>query len=174
MERLKKVLTTWDEGICTDAAPMNSSSKAAEIVRRARKEGLIETREPAVVDLEATWASIAETHGRTYVNAVPERDPKHLAESQGFTWSPGFAESVARVWHAHTEACRLARSEGVVFHPASGAHHADRDRGGGFCTFNFLVGAANAMLGEGCRSGRHRRPGRPPGRRHGEADPRAA
>ena len=40
-----------------------------------------------------------------------------------------------------------------MFHPVSGAHHARRDHGAGFCTFNFLVGAGLAML-DGHRVGR--------------------
>ncbi len=34
-------------------------------------------------------------------------------------------------------------------HPVSGAHHADHERGGGFRTFNFLVGAGLQLLDAG-------------------------
>jgi acetoin utilization deacetylase AcuC-like enzyme len=37
----------------------------------------------------------------------------------------------------------------MVLHPVSGAHHAQYDRGWGFCTFNFLLGAGTALLEEG-------------------------
>ena len=37
----------------------------------------------------------------------------------------------------------------MVLHPVSGAHHAGYARGSGFCTFNFLVGAARAMVHDG-------------------------
>jgi acetoin utilization deacetylase AcuC-like enzyme len=46
-------------------------------------------------------------------------------------------------------ACRLALGARNVFHPVSGAHHARWNRGGGFCTFNFLVGAGRALLDAG-------------------------
>jgi acetoin utilization deacetylase AcuC-like enzyme len=83
------------------------------------------------------------------VEAVRTGEPRALAQSQGFRWSPEFAASVARIWNGHQAACRLALSEGLVLHPVSGAHHARREQGGGFCTFNFLVGAGRAALREG-------------------------
>jgi acetoin utilization deacetylase AcuC-like enzyme len=36
----------------------------------------------------------------------------------------------------------LAKTAGIVFHPVSCAHHAFYACGSGFCTFNFLAGAA--------------------------------
>jgi acetoin utilization deacetylase AcuC-like enzyme len=83
------------------------------------------------------------------VEAVRTGESRALAQSQRFRWSPEFAESVARIWSGHQAACRLALSEGVALHPVSGAHHARREQGGGFCTFNFLVGAGRAVLREG-------------------------
>jgi acetoin utilization deacetylase AcuC-like enzyme len=117
-------------------------------VRLAEAEGLLETRsEP--FDPERTWADIATVHDPAYVEAVRTGRPLRLAESQGFRWSPDFADAVARIWSGHLGACRLALSEGGVFHPVSGAHHADASRGRGFCTFNFLAGAARAMVRAG-------------------------
>jgi acetoin utilization deacetylase AcuC-like enzyme len=95
------------------------------------------------------WQDIATVHAPEYVEAVRTGDPRTLAESRGFRWSPGFAESVARIWAGHTAACRLALHERLVLHPVSGAHHAHRARGAGFCTFNWLVGAGRALLREG-------------------------
>ena len=100
-------------------------------------------------DTEAAWADIALVHDPAYVQAVRTGRPRRLAESQGFRWSPAFAESVARIWAGHIAACTLALTEGVVLHPVSGAHHAFYERGGGFCTFNYLVGAARAVARRG-------------------------
>lgn len=84
-----------------------------------------------------------------YVEAVRTGHPRHLAESQGFRWSPAFADSVARIWAGHLAASRLALSEGLVLHPVSGSHHAKRARGSGFCTFGYVVGASLRILDEG-------------------------
>ena len=120
-------------------------------MRLAQDDDLLDVRR-VPFDADAVWAGIAAVHDPAYVDAVRTGAPRRLAESQGFRWSPAQADAVARIWNGHVAACRLALAEGLVFHPVSGAHHAGRATGSGFCTFNFLSGAARAMLGEGCRS----------------------
>ena len=104
---------------------------------------------PSPVVTDETWKDIATVHDEAYVRAVREGHPRALAESQGFVWSGAFAHAVARIWAGHAAACELALGEGLVLHPVSGAHHASRGRGGGYCTFNFLVGAARRLLDRG-------------------------
>ena len=103
----------------------------------------------APFDPDAAWADISRTHDPAYVDAVRTGSPRTRAQSQGFRWSPELADAVARIWSGHQHACRLARDCGLVVHPVSGAHHARRGSGGGYCTFNFLAGAARAMADEG-------------------------
>lgn len=135
----------FDPRYCTAAAPTTSTTKQAETVRIALREGLLNLAPWTFNDTRA-WAGVERVHAPDYVGAVRCGQPRALAESQGFTWSLEFAQSAARIWAGHLYACRLALAEGIVFHPVSGAHHARRDRGAGFCTFNFLVGAGFAML----------------------------
>jgi acetoin utilization deacetylase AcuC-like enzyme len=135
----------FDARYCTTAAPTISTTKQAETVGAALQEGLLDLAPWTFNDARA-WAGVERVHEPAYARAVRCGQPRALAESQGFTWSLEFAQSAARIWAGHTYACRLALSEGIVFHPVSGAHHARRDRGAGFCTFNFLVGAGLAML----------------------------
>ena len=143
-----KLATVWDERYCVKAAHTNSTLKQKYVVRAARDEQLLDLRAVAF-NAGLAWADIATVHAAAYVDAVRTGDPRELAESQGFDWSPAFAESVALIWSGHTAACRLALEEKVVFHPASGAHHAGRDGGAGFCTFNFLAGAGRRLLDDG-------------------------
>jgi acetoin utilization deacetylase AcuC-like enzyme len=140
-----KILTIWNDAYTTDAASTNSTSKQRVVVDLAKAEGLIELL-AAPFDADATWAAIATVHDPAFVDAVKTGQPRHLAQSQGFTWSPAFADAVARIWSGHIAACRAALHAGMVLHPVSGAHHAGYARGSGFCTFNFLVGAARAMV----------------------------
>ena len=143
-----KLATIWDERYCVKAAYTNSTLKQAHVVHAALDEGLLDIR-PVPIDVEATWADISGVHAAAYVNAVRTGSPRTLAESQGFDWSPAFAQSVALIWNGHIAACRLALDERVVFHPVSGAHHAHRETGSGFCTFNYLVGAGRRLLDDG-------------------------
>ena len=138
----------FDARYCTAAAPTISTTKQADVVRAALQEGLLDVR-PWAFNEALAWLDVERVHDADYVRAVRFGKPRALAESQGFTWSPGFAEAVARIWAGHVKACRLALTEGIVCHPVSGAHHARRQRGAGFCTFNFLVGAGRALLREG-------------------------
>jgi acetoin utilization deacetylase AcuC-like enzyme len=90
---------------------------------------------------------INEVHALPYVEAVRTGSPRDLAESQGFEWDPKFPTMVI----AHSAGLVAAVSD-VLTGPdrvsgslSSGLHHARRDRGAGFCTFNGLaIGAARA------------------------------
>lgn len=144
----ERVPTIWDHRYCTDAAPTISTTKQAEVVRRAAESNLLDLR-PWPFSGSLAWAGIEAVHDADYVRAVRTGRPLAAAESQGFTWSPAFADAVVRTWAGHLAACRLARETGLVLHPVSGAHHARRGRGAGFCTFNFLVGAGRAALDAG-------------------------
>ncbi|MCX6551303.1 MAG: hypothetical protein NTY02_09930 [Acidobacteria bacterium] len=137
----------WDAAYVTDAAPTISTTKAARVIELAQAEGLVDLRQ-APFDEDAAWADMAAVHDPAYVDAVRTGQPRRLAESQGFRWSPAFAAAAARIWSAHAWACRLARTEGTVVHPVSGAHHARRNSGSGYCTFNFLAGAARQAADE--------------------------
>lgn len=145
---MRKVPAVWDNRYCTQASgTLLSTHKAARVVALARP--LLDIRTDTTYDRNATIADICRTHDPTYVQAVVTGNPKHLAESQGFDWSPEFADSVLRIWSGHIAACQLALDEGLVLHPVSGAHHAHQAYGSGFCTWNFLVGAGTRLLDEG-------------------------
>jgi len=143
-----QLTTIWDNRYCTTAAPTISTTKQAEVVREASASNLLDLR-PWAFNESLAWASVESVHESAYVRAVRSGEPRALAQSQGFTWSRGFADAVVRTWCGHIAACRLALEEAIVFHPVSGAHHAHRNRGGGFCTFNFLVGGGRTLLDAG-------------------------
>ena len=145
-----RVLTVWDPRChCEASGRLLSTRKQKAVVEAALAEGLITVVGSVSFDTDAVWADIARVHAPSYVSAVRTGEPRELAESQSFAWSPEFADSVVRIWHGHQVAARLALREGLVLHPVSGAHHADYDHGWAFCTFNYLVGAGRALLEQG-------------------------
>jgi len=145
-----RIKTVWHDNYhCLASGRLLSTRKQKEVVEAALAEGLIAVADKPTFNREAAWADIATVHAPAYVAAVRTGRPRRLAESQGFNWSPEFADSVVRIWNGHQAACHLALSEGLVLHPVSGAHHARRDCGSGFCTFNYLVGAGRALLNDG-------------------------
>ena len=124
------ILTIWNDAYTTDAASTNSTSKQRLVIDVARADGLIELR-AVPFDANATLADIATVHDAAFVEAVKTGQPRHLAQSQGFTWSRRCGRREALIWSGHIEACRAALQKGMVLHPVSGAHHAatarDRD-----------------------------------------------
>jgi acetoin utilization deacetylase AcuC-like enzyme len=148
---MKKVPTVWNDLYCTQASgTLLSTHKAARVIALARP--LLDIRTDDTYDRDSTIADICRVHDPKYVRAVVTGTPRRLAESQGFRWSPEFAESVLRIWSGHIAACRLALDEGLVLHPVSGSHHAHRSHGSGFCSFAFLVGAGRRLLDDGAVS----------------------
>jgi len=63
----------------------------------------------------------------------------------GFPWSAEMVERSRRSVGATLAACAAAAAEGAAANLAGGTHHAQRDRGQGYCVFNDAAIAANAL-----------------------------
>lgn len=102
----------------------------------------------------AVETAIRRVHDGAYVDALATGEPRHLAESQGFTWDPGLwtalRASTAGVLSAVDvvldadgggagDVVGAARLSGSL---SSGLHHAKFASGEGFCSVNGLVVAA--------------------------------
>lgn len=85
---------------------------------------------------------ILAVHDPRYVEAVRTGEPLDLAESQGFDWDPGIYRGAVASTAGVLAAIDAAMSGQFGGSLSSGLHHARRDHGNGFCTFNGLaVGA---------------------------------
>jgi acetoin utilization deacetylase AcuC-like enzyme len=117
------------------------------LVREAiEAEGLpvrIDAPEPVTDD------DLLRVHTLAYVRAVATGEPRALAESQKFPWSPALAESVRYTNGGCVAALRAALRDGIAGNLASGFHHSHKTRGEGFCTFNGLVVALERLRAEG-------------------------
>jgi acetoin utilization deacetylase AcuC-like enzyme len=101
----------------------------------------VRLEEPAPV----TEAELGLVHTPEYISAVRTGTPRALAESQKFPWSAALFPSVCLTNGACLAAARQALRNGLAAALASGFHHAHADHGEGFCTFNGLVVAADAL-----------------------------
>lgn len=116
---------------------------------RAQPIAGVEFVEPA----PATEAQLLTAHDATYIRAAQTGEPRYLAESQGFEWDPQLWPMVCASTGGAIAAARAAmRDGGVAGSLSSGLHHARRDHGAGFCTFNGLAIAAHDALERGARS----------------------
>lgn len=102
--------------------------------------------QPATED-QVRWA-----HSGSYVDAVRTGAPRHLAVSQGFAWDPALWPMVLASNGGAIAAALAALHDGVAGSLSSGLHHAERDHGKGFCTFNGLAIAARAALAAGAQA----------------------
>lgn len=121
-----------------------------------RKFGLVrEAIEAAGVPVEVeapepvTDEALLRVHTPEYVRAVATGEPRALAQSQKFPWSPELALAVRFTNGGCVLALRRALERGCSGNLASGFHHAHADHGEGFCTFNGLVVALEALRAEG-------------------------
>jgi len=94
-------------------------------------------------------ADLLRVHTPDYVEAVRSGEPRALAESQKFPWSPQLYPSVLLTGGGCLAAARRALSDGVAAALVSGFHHAHADHGEGFCTFNGLVVTVDALRAAG-------------------------
>ncbi len=122
--------------------PMRKFQLVADAVSR-RADVRLETPEPIAE------ADLLRVHTRAYVEAVRGGEPRGLAESQKFPWSPALWPSVLLTNGGLLAAAGSALETGLAAALASGFHHSHADHGEGFCTFNGLVVAAEALRAAG-------------------------
>jgi acetoin utilization deacetylase AcuC-like enzyme len=92
---------------------------------------------------------LARVHSPDYISAIRTGQPRELAESQKFPWSPELFPSVCLTNGGVLAAARVALGHATSAALASGFHHSCADHGEGFCTFNGLVVALEALRAEG-------------------------
>lgn len=109
-------------------------------------EGLsVDFRSPEPVSDE----DLLRVHTPEYIEAIRTGEPRALASSQKFPWSPGLAEAVRWTNGGCNAAIFAALQHGVAGNLASGFHHSHSAYGEGFCTFNGLVVSLERARAEG-------------------------
>ncbi len=142
-----KITAYYDPGFAapigaTHVMPITKFSLVADGLRDARG---IRLEAPAPLNEE----DLLRVHNPDYVEAVRDGEPRGLAESQKFPWTPQLYPSVRLTGGGCLAAARRALTDGVSAALVSGLHHAHADHGEGFCTFNSLVVSADRLLADG-------------------------
>ena len=118
--------------------PMDKFALVAEQLRGERGVRLVE---PGPLGED----QLGRVHTREYIDAVRTGEPRELAESQKFPWSPNLYPSVLLTGGGCLAAARKALDDGIAGALVSGFHHSHADHGEGFCTFNGLVVTADEL-----------------------------
>ena len=122
--------------------PIEKFALVADGLRDAADIRLVEPNPVTAEDLRRV-------HTAEYIAAIETGMPRGLAESQKFPWSPQLFPSVCLTSGGCLAAARQALRDGAAAAVASGFHHACWDHGEGFCTFNGLIVAIDAMVAAG-------------------------
>ena len=122
--------------------PMQKFALVADAVRGMPD---VKLAEPAPI----TETDLLRVHTAEYIAAIRSGEPRALAESQKFPWSPELFPSVCLTNGGCLAAARQALRDGASAALVSGFHHACADHGEGFCTFNGLVITADALRASG-------------------------
>jgi len=113
-------------------------------------DGLSDAPDVALVRPEpVTEQDLLRVHTPEYLAAIKTGEPRDLAQSQKFPWSPELFPSVCLTGGGCLAAARQALKDGVSAALVSGFHHACADHGEGFCTFNGLVVTIDALVASG-------------------------
>jgi acetoin utilization deacetylase AcuC-like enzyme len=133
------------------------AAHAFDTTRKSRwvRDSLIESPIPGLslaAPAPLTIEHLTRVHDPAYVEAVRTGVPRTLAESQGFAWDEKLWTMVLASNGGVVAAALAALREGGSGSLSSGLHHARRDSGAGFCTFNGLVVAALAAIDAGAAS----------------------
>ncbi|WP_437734151.1 histone deacetylase family protein [Sorangium sp. So ce1335] len=123
--------------------PMRKFALVREAIERSGLPARIEEHGPVSDE------DLLRVHTPGYLQAIATGEPRSLAESQKFPWSPALAEAVRYTNGGCVAAALAALDDGIAGNLASGFHHAHADHGEGFCTFNGLVVALERARAEG-------------------------
>ena len=93
-----------------------------------------------------TFEQLITVHDPAYVSAIQSGVPLDLAESNCFKWDPGIWKMTTTQSGGCVAAALAAMKDGVSGTLSTGCHHAYRETGKGFCTFNGLALGAKAAL----------------------------
>jgi acetoin utilization deacetylase AcuC-like enzyme len=120
-------------------------AKYALLREAVAASGVAVVHDPARAPVEA----VARVHAPRYVEALAAGTLEPAALRRlGFPWSPALVERSFRAVGGTLAAARAALTHGVAMNLAGGTHHAFADRGEGFCVFNDVVIAIQALRAE--------------------------
>ena len=140
-----KVFYNTDYNACDYS--FDTTRKSSEIVDSLDNEAAVQIVSPREWTF-TTERLIRGVHSKEYVKAVKTGTPENLAQSQGFQWDPDIYTMAVAHNSGVVAAVENALVEGDQFTGtlSSGLHHAKRDEGEGYCTFNGLSAASEYAL----------------------------
>jgi len=149
----------WNPDYTASGYAFDTTRKSAHIAERVASDpNFVADRQRLELANPNTHYAVADEyirrfHDHDYVEAVRTGSDTRLAGSQGFPWD----EYIYPMARAHVAGCLAAVDEAcqhknVAVTLSSGLHHARRENGVGFCTFNGVALAARYAESKGLTS----------------------
>ena len=137
--------TSYHPGFAADIGPHIMPMRKFSLVA-----GELATKKWAdlIAPAPVSYQELLLVHDSSYLAAIQTGEPRPLAESQKFPWSPALWPSVLLTNGGVIAAARSALQTGIGAALASGFHHSHQKQGEGFCTFNGLVLAGEILRRE--------------------------
>lgn len=124
-------------------------SKYGHLMAAIRERGLVSKRNLFIpAPAHVSWLKLAHCH--TYVDQVVNASvPARIEREIGFSVDESVSRRARLAVAGTLLAARLSMEYGIASNTAGGSHHARREQGAGFCTFNDVGVAASVLLAEG-------------------------
>jgi acetoin utilization deacetylase AcuC-like enzyme len=123
--------------------------KYSELVNRIKSEKIF-TDKNFFSPLPIEENLLTLTHTEEYINKVKKLELEHKEERRmGFPQSKELYIRELIITNGTLQGAELAKENGLSFNIAGGTHHGFSYKGEGFCIFNDIAVAANAMLFDG-------------------------
>jgi len=126
-----------------------ATAKYGLVLEHLRASGWLD-RASVIEPTAASWDDLARVHGRVYLDKLRRGHltPYEVARLE-VPWSAETVEGFRLMTGGTIAAARAARDHGAAVHLGGGFHHAFRDHGEGFCVFNDVAVAVEALRAEG-------------------------
>jgi acetoin utilization deacetylase AcuC-like enzyme len=125
------------------------TAKYGRVFDCLRAKGLLD-RLSVVEPAPAAWAELELAHDRAYLEKLQRGrlTPGEVARLE-IPWSPAIVEGFRLMTGGTLLAAAAAMDDGVAVHLGGGFHHAFADHGEGFCMFNDVAVAVEALRANG-------------------------
>jgi hypothetical protein len=127
-QSVSKIPTCFSDTYSADTSTA-SMRKLAPVARTAEAAGYVTLHDPGLVERD----KLRSLHDPDYVHAFITGEGL-LASSQGWGWTPQIRNGVLAINAGQIVAADMAFKHGIAANVAQGFHHAQPERGSGFCT----------------------------------------
>ena len=137
-----KIEKIWHQGSAGNRYQLDSINRTIRLHDKLSKQADV-----TIMSVDQPDDSILHlAHSSSLIETYRTGHPRDLAESSGVQWQPDLLGWAVNTAWSHIYASEHALKHGSALALADGGHHAEFDKGYGFCPINSLIIAAKYMI----------------------------